>query len=157
LKVAGQDRKQTVDKWYTHQLSAKELKQFIDEAKTGKDDKKAFIGLVAPESAARIKAICGKDVKVIILESGAVRHAYSKQYHNLEEDDLLHIVDVINTSVDITLSERSHQDSIVLTFRKDIGGEIDFVEELRIKHNGQLALVTCYRPKKAGRDLTHTP
>jgi hypothetical protein len=74
----------------------------------------------------------------------------------LEDNDLLHIVEVINTTTDIELSDKSHQDNIVLTFKKDANGELNFVEEVRIKHNGQLALVTCYRPKKAGRDLTHT-
>jgi hypothetical protein len=134
-----------------------ELKDFVDEARSGKDIKRALIGTVAPDAAKRIKIICGIDVKAIILESNAVRHVYGKPSHNLEEDDLLHIADVINTSTDIGLSERSHQGSVVLTFKKDIRGEIDFVEEVRVKHNGQLALVTCYRPRKAGRGPTHTP
>jgi hypothetical protein len=142
--------------WYTCQLTTEELKEFIDEARKGKDTRKAFVGTVMPEARQRIKAICGKDVKAIILESSAVRHAYSKKNHNLEDNDLTHIIEVINTATGIELSDKSHQDNIVLTFKKDINGELDFVEEVRMKHNGQLALVTCYRPKKAGRDPTHT-
>jgi hypothetical protein len=144
------------EKWYSHQLSTDELKQFVEEAKKGKDNNKALIGTVTREIAGKIKDLCGKDVKAIILESSSVRHAHSKKNHNLEDDDLLHIVSVINNPTDIELSDKSHQDNVVLTFKKDINGEIDFVEEVRAKHNGQLALVTCYRPKKAGRDLTHT-
>jgi hypothetical protein len=143
--------------WYTHQLSGEELAAFIAEAKTGKDNKKALIGRVVPETAKRIKNLCGKDATAIILDSSAVRHAYSKKNHNLENDDLLHLVDAINTASVIEVSDKKHQDNDVLIFKKDINGEIDFVEELRMKHNGQLALITCYRLKKAGRDPTHTP
>ena len=84
-------------------------------------------------------------------------HAFSKKNHNLENDDLLHLVDTINSTSTIELSDKKHQGNDVLIFRKNINGEIDFVVELRMKHNGQLALITCYRLKKAGRDLTHTP
>jgi hypothetical protein len=111
--------------------------------------------MVESDAAKRIKAICGKDIKAIILESSAVRHAYSKQAHNLEKDDLLHVVDVINSATTIEPAG-THQDNDVLRFKKDIDGDIVFVEEVRAKHNGQLALVTCYRTKKAGRDPTHT-
>jgi len=143
-----------MNKWYSHLLSNGELKTFIAEARTGKENKKAFIGTVGPEAQKRIRAVCGKDVTAIILESSAVRHAYSKEYHHLENDDLLHIAEVINNPIDIELSDKRHQDNEVLTFKGEINGEIDFVEEVRVKHNGQLALVTCYRPKKAGRGPT---
>jgi hypothetical protein len=150
------DGEKAGNKWYFHQLSEQELKQFVEEAQKGKDNNKAFIGTVDPEIAGRIKKLCGKDVKAIILEGNAIRHAYGKKNHNLEDSDLLHIVNVINNPADIELSDKSHQGNAVLTFKKDINGEIDFVEEVRVKHNGQLALVTCYRPKKAGRGPTHT-
>jgi hypothetical protein len=141
-----------MENWYSHQLSAQELKQFIDEARNGKENKSVWIGMVEPEAAKRIKAVCGAGVSKIMLESGAVRHSYNKTHHNLEDNDLEYAVAVINNpTVTIGLSNQKHRDSEVLTFKGNINGEIYFLEAVRPKHDGWLSLVTCYRPKKAGQ------
>ncbi|WP_157784270.1 hypothetical protein [Treponema primitia] len=140
------------EKWYDHQLSSQELKQFIAEERNGKENKSVWIGIVEPEAAERIKTVCGDEVSKIMLESGAVRHSYNKAHHNLADTDLEYAVTVINSpSTIIALSNQKHRDSEVLSFKGNINGEIYFLEAVRPKHQGWLSLVTCYRPKKAGQ------
>jgi hypothetical protein len=131
--------------WYIHQLTLDELKAFVEAARTGKTNEKAFIGTVTPDASQRIEAICGKKVKNIMLESEGIRHSFKKANHNLKSDDLLHIVDAINTATDIKVSNTSHQNNECLEICKNIGGKIIFVMEVRIHYGGWLALVTCYR------------
>jgi hypothetical protein len=95
----------------------------------------------------------GKKVSKIMLESGAIRHSYKKINHNLKNDDLLHIVNVINTATDIKISEESHQNNKCLEISKDIDGKITFVMEVRIHYGGWLSLVTCYRKNRGGATL----
>jgi hypothetical protein len=59
--------------WYLHQLTQDELKIFVEKARGGKNNDKAFLGAVAPDAAKRIETACGKKVGKIMLESGAVR------------------------------------------------------------------------------------
>jgi hypothetical protein len=139
--------------WYTHQLTQEQLRAFIKEARTGKTNYRAFIGTVTPDAAQRIESICGKKVGNIMLESGSIRHSYKKASHNLNDDDLLHIVDAINTATDINVSNAAHQNNECLEICKDIGGEITFVMEVRVHYNGWLALVTCYRLNRGGATL----
>jgi len=134
--------------WYSHQLTKDELKIFVEEARTGKSNVNAFIGTVTPAAAQRIAAVCHKKVEKIMLESGAVRHAYSKDAHLLENDDIFLFVDVVNTATDIQLSRKKHINNEVITFTKDIDGKILFAAEVRVNHGGWLSLVTCYRLHK---------
>jgi len=136
------------EQWYTHQLTQEQLRLFIEEAHTGKNNKKAFIGNVTPDATQRIEAVCGKRVKYIMLESGAIRHSYGKDYHLLEKEDIFHYVDVVNTATDIQFSRKKHLNNDVITFTKDINGKILFAVEVRVKHDGWLSLITCYRLHK---------
>ena len=131
--------------WYMHQITQDQLKLFVEEARTGKDNKKAFIGTLTPDAIQRIEAICGKKVKNIMLESEGIRHSFKKASHKLKDDDLLHIVDAINTATDIKLSNKKHQNNDCLEICKDIVGNITFTVEVRKHYGGWLALVTCYR------------
>ena len=131
--------------WYIHQLNQDQLKLFIEEARTGKSNKKAFIGTVTPDAAQRIEAVCSKKVKNIMLERESIRHSFKKVSHKLKNDDLLHIVNAINTATDIKLSNTKHQNNECLEIYKEIGGKIIFTMEVRIHYGGWLALVTCYR------------
>ena len=63
------------EKWYKRQLTQDELKVFIEEARTGKNNNQAFIGIVETSAAQRIEDICGKKVTKIMIESGAIRHS----------------------------------------------------------------------------------
>ena len=143
--------------WHSHLLSDGEFKQFVMESLASRDNRKAFVGYVMPEAANRIKKVCGISVTKIMTDSGAIRHAYTRKHHNLERDDIFHIADVINTATDIELSTEKNQNNQVLYFRKDINGVITFVEEVRARHDGWLALVTCYRQRKAGRRSNAAP
>jgi len=131
--------------WYIHQLTQDQLMLFIEEARTGKSNKKAFIGTITPDAAQRIKAVCNEIVKNIMLESEGIRHSLKKTSHNLKNNDLLHIVDAINTATDIKVSDTTHQNNECLEICIDIDGKITFIMEVRIHYGGWLALVTCYR------------
>ena len=135
-------------KWYKHMLTQEQLKIFIKEAKTGKSNDKAFIGVIEPNTSKIIETVCGKKAGKIMLESEGIRHSYKKANHNLDDDDLLHIVDVINTATDIKTSNKTHQNNVCLKISKDINGKLTFVMEVRIHYGGWLTLVTCYRKKK---------
>jgi hypothetical protein len=145
------DSKGNVENWYMHQLSPDELRGFVEEARNGNTNKNAWIGIVQTEASERIKAAAGVRVSKIMIESGAVRHAYNKAHHLLEEDDLLLAAEVINNPTSIELSPRKHRGSQVLVFKGHANGEIYFLEAVRPKHAGWLSLVSCYRPKKAGQ------
>jgi len=131
--------------WYIHQLTQAQLKLFIEEARIGKSNKKAFIGTITLDAAQRIEAVCNKKVKNIMLESEGIRHSLKKASHNLKDNDLLHIVDAINTATDIKVSNTVHQNNKCLEICEDIGGKITFIMEIRKHYGGWLALVTCYR------------
>jgi hypothetical protein len=131
--------------WYIHQLTQDQLNLFIDEARIGKNNNKAFIGTVTPDAAQRIEAVCNIKVKNIMLESEGIRHSLKKASHNLRSNDLLHIVDAINTSTDIKVSDTTHQNNECLEICIDIDGKITFIMEVRVHYGGWLALVTCYR------------
>ncbi|MDR3284363.1 MAG: hypothetical protein LBS97_04185 [Treponema sp.] len=118
------------------------------EARAGKGNTKVYIGDVQPEANKRISAVSGKRVSHIMLESEAVRHSYGKAHHLLENDDIFHYVDVVNTATDIKILGKKHQNNEVLTFTKDIEGEILFAVEVRVNHEGWLSLITCYRLKR---------
>ena len=83
-----------------------------------------------------------------MLESGAVRHSYKKANHKLRDDDLLHIVEIINSAADIHVSDMTHQNNECLEISYNFGGKIILILEVRIHYGGWLSLVTCYRTKK---------
>ena len=138
--------------WYHKQLSYDEFKKFIDEARAGQENKKAFIGVINKDAAERIENVSGKKVSKIMMESEGVRHSYKKASHNLKDGDLLHIINAINTANidDIKVSSKKHQNNECLEISKNIGDNITFVMEVRIHYGGWLALVTCYRQNKKG-------
>jgi hypothetical protein len=74
-------------------------------------------------------------------------------HHNLEPDDLLYAVDVINTSNDISLSDKKHKFNSVVVFKKDRGGEITVLTEVHVKNN-YLLVFDAWRQQKARRYAT---
>ena len=139
------------EKWFTHQLSAEEFKKFVDEAKNSPDNakiKQAYIGDVSTVVAPRIEAATGKSMTRIMIDNGQIRHAYKKISHNLEADDIFHILDVINNPDNITPSDREFLHSPALIFEKDIGGNITFLVQVRVEHGGWLAFADCWRKNK---------
>jgi hypothetical protein len=83
-----------------------------------------------------------------MLESGTVRHSINKPSHNLRENDLLFIPEIINTATDIRLSDGKNQNNECLEFKKDIEGDITLIVEARMNYGGWLCPVTIYRKKK---------
>jgi hypothetical protein len=140
-----------LEHWHTHQLSFEEFKRFVGEAKEGSDNaaiKRAYIGNIDIEASKRIKAVCGKTMTKIMVDNGQIRHAYKKSSHNLEPDDIFHIIDVINTATDIKLSDKEFLHNPALIFQKDISGKITFLVQVRTEHDGWLAFADCWRKNK---------
>jgi len=110
------------------------------------------IGIISNDAQQRIEQKCGDKVSEIHIDNSGIIHAMAQTHHNLESDDLLHAVDVINTTDDISLSEKKHKSSNVLIFKKNVYGEITFLTEVHVKNN-YLLIFDAWRLKKARRDL----
>jgi len=110
------------------------------------------IGIISYDAQQKIEQKCGEKVSEIHIDNSGIIHAMTQAHHNLEPDDLLHAVDVINTTNDISLSEKKHKCNNVLVFKKDIHGEITFLAEVHVKNN-YLLVFDAWRQKKARRDL----
>jgi hypothetical protein len=140
-----------VPRWFDRHLTPEEFRQFVIDAKespANTEIKQAYIGDIVPEAALRIKAVCGASVSKIMIDNGQIRHAYRKANHNLEDDDIFRLVEIINTATDITLSERKFLHNQALLFVKDISGEITFLIQVRIEFGGWLAFGDCWRRKR---------
>ena len=129
-----------------------EFQDFIKQSleKKDKENKRVIIGKINEGAKKRMEKICGSVISNINIDNNGVIHALKKKNHNLKPDDLLYTVDVINTTADISLSEKKHLSNIVLTFKQDIDGEISFLTEAHIK-NDYLLVFNAYRQKKARR------
>ena len=110
--------------------------------------KRVIIGTINNDAQIRIKNVCGVNVKEIDIDNHSIIHTLANRNHNLEPEDILLPVDVINTSVNIELSDKKHQENQVLVFKKDIDGDITFLTEVRVK-NGYLFIFNAWRQKKA--------
>jgi len=115
--------------------------------------KRIQIGKISDEAQKRIESVCGVKIPEIDIDNSGIIHAIKKAEHNLQPDDLLNVVDVINTAADITISKKKHKSNDVLVFKKDIDGEITFLAEVHEK-NGYLLVFNAWRLKKARRDAT---
>jgi putative aminopeptidase FrvX len=60
-------------------------------------------GTIGTDAQKRIEQKCGVNVAEIHIDNSGIIHAMSKHQHNLDPDDLLHAVDVINTTNDLSL------------------------------------------------------
>lgn len=128
-------------------LTKSELHNFIKTHKNSKENIRVSLGDVKEEAKQRIKAKTGIEVNRVILESDSIRHAFKKPNHNLEEDDLDDMFDVINTTTDISLSEEKSNNNQVIIFKKQEPNGVYLLEEFR-SGKGDLELVTAYRLKK---------
>jgi len=130
-----------------------ELQNFINEALQNRKapHKWIKIGIINNEAQGRIERKCGLRVSEIHIDNSSVIHAMTQAQHNLDPNDLLHAVDVINSTDDISLSDKKHKSCDVLIFKKDINGEITLLAEVHVK-NGYLMVFNAWRLKKARRD-----
>ena len=132
-------------------MSPRDLLQFTYDALTGdgKKNEEIFIAGVTETAKSRLYKKFGLDVDDIVTDTYSIRHAYRKPAHNLEGDDIIHAVEVINTSTDIAPSGK-HQNHPAYIFKKDIGGEISFLVEARIRKK-KLLIFNFYRKAKKRR------
>ena len=131
------------------------LRDFIKESLVNRKEpyKRLKIGLIDDKAGGRIAEICGAKVTEIDIDNSGIIHAMKQQRHNLEADDLLHAVEVINTTGNISFSEKKHKSNDVLIFKKDIDGEITFLAEVHSK-NSYLLVFDAWRQQRARRDAT---
>ena len=133
------------------EISNRDLLKFTYDAITGdgKTNKEVFMARVSNTAKDRLNKKFRLDVDDIVTDTYSVRHAYKKVSHNLEPDDIIHAVEVINTSTNIIRSGE-HQNNPVFIFKKDIDGEISFLVEARIKKR-KLLIFNFYRKTKKRR------
>ena len=131
------------------------LHDFIQESLKNRKNpyKRIQIGNISAEAQKRIKSICGSKITGIDIDNSSIIHAMKKAEHNLEPDDLQNTVEIINTSVEISLSDKKHKSNDVLVFKKDINGEMTILAEVH-KKNDYLLIFNAWRQKKARRDAT---
>lgn len=125
-----------------------EVKQFLSDTIDTTKDRRISLGEVSESAKKRIKDKTGKDVNRIILDSGEIRHAMKKTAHNIELSDLERIGEIVNSTNDITLEDKKHQNNDVIRFVEEVDNGINLVMEFRAK-KGDLSLVTAYREKRA--------
>jgi len=107
--------------------SLEEYENFIKHSLNSKGDKnkKIKIGETTENTKTRIK----KNVSNIGIDNHGIIHSSQKK-HNLEPDDLLKAVDIINNADEIKMSNRKHQQNEVISFIKDINGNIELLAEI---------------------------
>ena len=108
------------------------------------------IGDIITDAQERIEQKCGVIVSEIHIDNYSIIHAMTQAHHNLDPGDLLHAVDVINTSTEIDISYKQHLSNDVLLFKKNIDGEITFLTEIHVKR-AYLLVFNAWRQKKARR------
>ena len=129
------------------------LMDFIEESLKNRNApyKWIQIGAISNDAQKRVEQKCGAKVSEIHIDNSGVIHAMAQAHHNLEPDDLLRAIDVINSTNDISLSEKRHKSNNVLIFKQNINGHITFLTEVHVK-NGYLLVFDAWRQKKARRD-----
>jgi hypothetical protein len=137
------------DKRYKDNPSADEVRQFIKDSLADHHQNKKFkLGVISKAAQKRIEEASGvRGVRDIFTDTSSVIHTYVPK-HNLDPDDMLYAAEVINTTTDIKLSEDRHQDTDVLIFKKDIGGDLTVLAEAHVG-NGYLLVNDCWRQKKS--------
>jgi hypothetical protein len=105
-------------RWFDKKLSAEEFKLFVDDALNGPENtqtKQVYIGDICPEASKRIEAVCGETMTRISIDNGQIRHAYFKKAHNLDNDDIFHFCEIINSTTNISPSDREflHNKSLI--------------------------------------------
>ena len=146
----GDDGNTSKTKGRLQVLNKAELHDFIEKHKTSTENVRVSLGKISSKAQQRIKEKTGLVVNRVILDSDSIRHAYSKAAHNLEPNDLDNMVDVINTTNDITVSSKKYNNNTAIIFKEEIENGVFFVEEFRAGKN-ELELVTAYRQKKNRR------
>jgi hypothetical protein len=137
-------------------MDKQELKKFIDETMIDRKApyKRERIAALSIGTKTYIESKLDIKIKEIDIDKHGVIHAMKKVEHNLEPDDLLYAVEVINTSNDITISDKKHKQNIVLNFKKDMGGgELTILTEVHAK-DGYLLVFDAWRQKKARKGAT---
>ncbi|GMO40483.1 MAG: hypothetical protein Ta2F_16630 [Termitinemataceae bacterium] len=131
-------------------LDKKDLQKFIDTALKQRDNanKRVKIGSVSADAQIRIEKVCGTKPRWINIDNNGIVHAIKQKHHNLQKDDIQLVAEAINTSSDITQSQKKHLNNDVLVFKTDIDGEITFLAELHAK-NGYLMIFNAWRKENA--------
>ena len=128
-----------------------EVKQFLSDAMATNENVRISLGAVSDDAKSRIKAVLGKDVNRILLDSGEIRHAMAKQEHHVSLSDLENVAAIVNTTKSISLEPKRHQNNDVLRFKEEKENGLNVIMEFRSR-KGDLSLVTAYRVKKGRAD-----
>jgi len=154
MKKEQREKFKHLKKWNKVALiqTQEEFQNFIKQSLENRDgiNRKIKIGETTKDARKRIKKIYGKSISNIGIDNNGIVHAHEEKHHNLETDDLFHVVDIINSALDISVSDTKHQDCDVLEFKKDINGNIKILAEIHNSKN-YLMIFNAMRKKKAQR------
>ena len=134
-------------------LNKQEIHDFIEKHKTSKVNERVSLGAISDDARNRIKAATGIDVERVILDSDSIRHSFIPK-HNLEENDLDDMKEIIDTTTDISLShDKNSMGNPVIIFKKQEPNGVILCEEYRAGKK-ELELQTAYRVKKNRQPLS---
>lgn len=138
-------------------LSPKETHNFIQKHRTSKENERVSLGDIADDAKKRIKDATGLDVTRAILDSDSLHHAFNDPKHNLDDNDLDNMKEVIDTSRNIELSDKKNkQGNPVTIFKEEKPNGVILCEEYRAK-NKELELQTAYKEKRLPLSAENRP
>lgn len=124
-----------------------ELHAAIEKYKNDKTEVKYNLGKLKPLTKRRIKAKTGLDPENMILETDIIPHVEQLK-HNLKPGDIELIPEIVNTTTNITLSNKKNtRGNPVILFKQNEQNGLIIAMEYRSKKL-ELGLVTAYRIKK---------
>ena len=145
----GSEKEKRLKKWNKIPgiKSMDEYENFIEHSlnSKGEKNKKIKIGETTEKTKTRIK----KNISNIGIDNHGIIHASQKK-HNLEPDDLLKAVYIINNADDIKKSNRKHQQNEVVSFIKNINGNIELLAEIH-ESKDFLMVFDAWRKNKVRR------
>lgn len=135
-------------KGYQKIASSKEVENFVSNAKSLSSNDKITVSKIKDDTKERIRNLANCDLNRVLIDKGSVIHTLEKEIHHVSEADFKKIGRIVNSTSDITIQPKNHQNNKVLLFKEQKDNGLNIVMEVRAgKHN--LALITMYRVKKA--------
>jgi len=136
------------EKWFRYVLTDSELKQFIDDARSGKEPGNALIGMVSDSTKEEVKRLIGVEVNKIVIEGTTIAHADEPKHH-LRDGDIEKCAKIVNNPISVKLSGKTNEQGLkIIEFKGNIDGVIYFAEAVHKKHGGWLSLASVYRPQE---------
>jgi uncharacterized DUF497 family protein len=147
----GKDPKQIV--------TENEFKTFIDRSLNQKGNINEWIriGKINEEKKKYLYDILGLSILDISIDNGRIRHILNKKHHNMTQDDLLRIVNEMNSAATVESSEKNKRDYKIVVFNKDSDNKMNIVSSIHPKHN-VISIISAWKKRgKEGAPMQKSP